>query len=221
MEGGALRGRVSGPRPLLVSPALDAQASAFGWAVVRLRAWETGEATLGWASSARNGWRRCSFPVVADGEAHTYNLDLAGRSDWGGKALLLTFEPPGERGALFALHSLGLAEEPAGPALPVIEHLATEHEQRGAGRVSRVVCRVRNLGGQAAERVQARLALPEGCALRGEEEIARRYLEPGRSGTFIWQIGAPAGVDGEVRVSIAASNAAPVERGAPVSGRED
>ena len=52
-------------------------------------------------------------------------------------------------------------------------------------------------------------------------KIALRYLNPGRAGTFVWQIEAPRGLEGEVRVSVTASNATPTESGARLTDRRD
>ncbi len=206
-------GRTSTAQPLLVSPTLSAWAKAYPWAAIRLRASESGRASLGWVADGRDGLRKQEFRVKGDDQFHTYNLDLSRHPDWRGKTILLTLEPLCLAGAHFELEFVRLAREPQGPAELEVTKLRLEQGER-AERASYITCTVSNVGGETARNVRATVELPTGVKLRGRPTLVLREIPPRAAKQFIWQIEIPAGgppVSGRVRITLVADNAIPVQ----------
>lgn len=75
--------------PLLESPLLAVPTEPYPFVHVRMAADRGEKAILVYATEKSTGWQRVEFPIEADGQMHSYNVDLGQRPDWVGNVLLL------------------------------------------------------------------------------------------------------------------------------------
>ncbi len=114
------------------------------------------------------GAGRVGFGTIADGKPHTYVLEPWTWAGWGGRLLALGIVPSDAPGSRATLRSLRLTEQvKAEPNLTVTEIFPDSVMPR-AGRPEKIVVRVRNDAGAAAN-VQATLAAPSGVTVEAPE----------------------------------------------------
>ncbi len=111
---GCLRFRTTSDDPAIVTDSCGAQASAFGRAVVEMQV--TGplppdaHAQLFWSadSQATSEPASARFSLIADGQMHSYTLDLKNNPRWRGRITLLRFDPCDTKDALIVMDAFRL-----------------------------------------------------------------------------------------------------------------
>ena len=143
------------------------------WAVVRLATTAGTQASLCWISSATSTRAELSFDVVPDGRMRTYNVDLSGQTTWRDDVYFVGFRPPVGPGET-TLSEIAIADEPGGPAQPVVRYAGLEDAINRAGHPASFLVSMENRGGKAMDAVRiARLDLPPGVSVAGPEAWRR------------------------------------------------
>ena len=149
----------------MLAPPLQVNAEENTFVSLRMSVDKGSHATLFFASDKAHGLHSHSFPVVADGKEHTYNLDLLSASDWRGLVVALGLRPSDAVGAKANLHWLKVSHEPQGaPQLKVVS-FALEDAMPRAGVPATLTVIITNTGGEVAKNVRAELTLPLGVRL--------------------------------------------------------
>ena len=153
---------------------LDGQFTSFVadegfWAVVRMATTAGKQASLCWISSQTNSRAQVSFEVVPDGRMRIYNVDLSGQKTWRDDIYFVGFRPPIGTGKT-TLAEIAIADEPGGPAVPVVRYAGLEDAINRVGRPASFLLTVENRGGQAMDAVSIkRLKLPAGVSVAGPD----------------------------------------------------
>ena len=158
---GSLQVRALAATPILMSPSLDVPADEHPYVAVRMA---TDAGTTGGVycvSSSKSGWDVATFPLRSDGRMHWYNIDVGHLDHWRDRIVLLGIQPSDVQGATARIESIEIADQPRGPAELEVGYFGPADGVCRAGRPARVVCAVRNTGGQDAQDVTATLKLPD------------------------------------------------------------
>ncbi len=168
VQDAALQTTAETTSPILASPLLSIPAFEASVACLRM-AVDGGKAgRIYYATDKRMGWRSVSFPLRADGQIHTYNVEipeLASRDD---SLVFLGISPTDKKDATARIESIGLADHPAGPAELEVSYFGRQEGVNRVDRPSQVVCTLENLGGEPAKDVVATLSVPEGVKVVGQ-----------------------------------------------------
>ncbi|MBT3382043.1 MAG: hypothetical protein HN742_26050 [Lentisphaerae bacterium] len=179
------------------------------WAVVQLATTAGETASLRWISSQTNTRPQLDFEVIPDGRMRTYNVDLSARKTWQDDIYFVAFRPPVGKGKT-TLAEIAIADEPGGPAVPVIRYAGLEDAINRAGRPASFLVTMENRGGEPISGGKiTRIELPRGVSVVGPESW--RDL-PG-IGVFDirehrFQLVARQAVEGEFRIVVEAAGEA-------------
>ena len=210
--GGKLGGRVTGPEPLIISPALGPAAAGRNWLTIRMSvdAGRVGEVQV--ISGGVPGMERRSFPLAADGRVHTYNILASGPDIGGAGAVAVGIAPSLEPNACFAIDSIALGTAPGGPADLELVDFGAERAINRTDRESRMICVVRNRGGEPARNLRATLGVPDGMTISGPAAVEAEPAAPVRfthRAEFRWTV-RPAGPGAaDMTVTIEGDNVQP------------
>ena len=153
----------------VMSPPLDCPLEAHLWASVEMKLDRGQAAYIRWVSSDHNGWFQAKIPVRADGQFHTYNIDLSSEKTWTGSAIALGLTPSNAPGATAVVRRLTLAEDPQGPPDVECTYVGLEDAITRAGNRMSLILRLSNRGGETAGDLQiADLQLPAGVSVAQE-----------------------------------------------------
>jgi len=156
----------------LLSPALKVPTGDLGWVQVRLRATAPGRGSLRWAVSEANGLNPTDVFFNGEGRFHTYSLDTASDPRWQGNLLALCVQWTAQDTGEVEVDSVRLANAPAAqPDLDVLYFGPVDGANR-VGKACKLMLRLLNRGTVAAEGVRAKLALPAGVRLVGDDPLA-------------------------------------------------
>ena len=204
---------VTAPKPdsFALSPPLRVSADELNYVSLRMAVDKGAHGTLFFATEAKHGLRSFSFPVQADGQEHTYNLDLIGASDWRGRVVALGLRPSDAVGATARVRWLKVSDAPHGPAQLKLVSFALEDALPRAGVPATLTATVGNTGGEAASNLQFSLALPDGVKTLSAPSAARpAALGFGEETVWTWKLQSDAPLQGEAKLSLSAVGAGPL-----------
>ncbi len=112
---------------------------------------------LSFASDAVNGLHRVTFPLRADGQAHTYNIDMGADVNWRGHIIELRLQPVVGQKTNAQIASLSLGTEPQGPADLQVTFLGLHDPMARSGKPVKLEAIIVNHGGEAAQNLKAQL----------------------------------------------------------------
>jgi len=197
-----------GQGPIVLSPRLAIRAADHPFVCVRMATDRPGSGRLFCVSSSQFGWESVSFSLRPDGRLHSYNIPTGSLKHWRDEILMLGLQLPGAKGGT-RVESVEVASEPRGPAELEVAWFGPSEGINRAGRPAGVTCTLRNLGGQVAGDVVARLQVPPGVkVLDGpEKRIPRLSLYLPKTVDWKIQADAPAKFDLAITVSAAGAEA--------------
>jgi len=211
---------VEGPRVrledatgLLLSPPVTIDAESNEWATVRLAAEHGSLLQLGWVSEKTSAIQLESVPLIADGQVHTYNIDLAASKGWVGEVSRLALRPTNAVGAEVRLVSLSVGPEPVGPAEMFVNWCGLEDPINRVGMTCRLVCHVKNLGGEALRDLRMTVDWPDTLTPRTRgQKLSSDALETGEVAVLSCLADARSAGGGRLRLTLSAANCEGVER---------
>ncbi len=213
--GGELR---STPSRLLLSPPVRIDAAELNFASIRMAVNQGQHATLFFLTEKESGLHSHTFPVQADGQERTYNLDLLAAKDWRGRVLGLGLRPSDATNATAKLRSLAISDVPQGPPQLKVVSFATEDALPRVGSPVTLIARIQNTGGETASNISASLSLPaELKALADSVSVAHvAALGFGEEASLSWFVQAERPVETEVQLNLAASGLKSVSASTPL-----
>jgi len=189
-EGDAAPWRVHPTARELFAPPLDLAVDDRGWAAVRLQSDLPGLASVLWCTQGQRGLQSADFAVEGGPAGHTYNVELQGLPNWGGRLMAFGLRLPS--GRRVRLESIDLAAEPQGPADLAVEYVGFEEAINRTGKPCTVVAQLANRGGQTVQGGVARLVLSPDLRFarpsQSEQEIPK--LAFGERATVKWRVSA-------------------------------
>ena len=198
--------------PLLESPLLAVPTEPYPFVHVRMAADRGEKAILVYATEKSTGWQRVEFPIEADGQMHSYNVDLGQRPDWVGNVLLLGLRASNVPEAHVTLDTIELAADPAGPPDVRLHYFGREEGVNRAGRPAAIVALLENHGGASATGLSATLAAP-GLQIDGAAEQAIEPIGYARPKYVRWMVSGER--EGQFPISLTIADRA--TSGAPVA----
>ncbi|HWH71983.1 MAG TPA: glycoside hydrolase family 99-like domain-containing protein, partial [Candidatus Sulfotelmatobacter sp.] len=196
----------------LLSPPLPIQADRQNYVSLRLAAEQGERLTLLYATEATHGWHSLTFPVQADGQDHTYTLDVQPEDHWRGKVIALALAPGDASGAKVRLRQLSVSDEPQGEPQLKLTAFTLEDTLPRAGRPATLTAVIANTGGSTATNLQALLTLPQNVRRLSSSpaETRVRELAFGETLTWHWQIECAQPLEAAAQVRLVADNSQPV-----------
>lgn len=170
ISSGRLLFQAEGNRPILLSPILDVDGRERPIVAVRMAVSAGSQGRVYAVSQSQVGWEDLTFPLRPDGRMHTYNIDMGGLRRWQDKVILVGLQPTDAPDAKVAIESIEIADDLRGPAELEVAYFGKSEGVNRAGKPTRVICTVRNLGGELAQKVTARLEVPQGVEVVGNTE---------------------------------------------------
>jgi hypothetical protein len=156
------------------APQLNLSVEDTGWVTVQLRSTRFGVGSILWGSQGVRGLQSEDFQIDGDGRMHPYNIQLAGIPSWKSPIVAFGIHLPREIQNETSLESIQLGDSPRGPAWVEARYFGFADGIHRSGQPCRLLAQITNRGGATAERVSARLVLPEGVRL--VEETADKRL---------------------------------------------
>lgn len=162
-----LQFQTAGNRPILLSPMLKIDNKKRSIVAVRMAVSAGSLGRVYAVNRTEVGWEDLTFSLKPDGRMHTYNIDMGGLRRWQGNVVLVGLQPTDTPGARVAIESIELADDIRGPADLEIDYFGKAEGVNRVGKPARIICTVRNSGGELAHNVTARLEVPEGVEVLG------------------------------------------------------
>ncbi len=168
------------PQAGVLSGALRCPLEDLGWVAITMKVDRGASGTVKWVSSEHPHMQRVRFPLRADGQFHTYNVDMATHPEWSGEALLLSVVPSEEAGATATIKSIAITEQPQGGPDVECSYVGLEEAINRAGPRIPLLLKLVNQGGAVARDLRiAELTLPAGVTVaQAGEWRAIPPLEP-------------------------------------------
>ncbi len=210
VEAGRLLVTAEGKSPILMSPGLAVPAEENPYVSIRMATKQGSSGRVFCVSSTKFGWQDVAFPLRADGQLHSYNIDVGHLGGWRDEIVMLGIQPTDAEGADVAIESIEIADAPRGPAEFEIGYFGPAGGINRAGRPAEVTLSVRNLGGDVAEDVVAALEVPDGLQTISPPRQTIEKLTHWLPKTISWQVEAPRPERVQVRVKLESPDAAPV-----------
>lgn len=206
------------PTGLLLSAALEVNATDQNFVSVRLAVDRGRHATLFFLTEQGRGLHSFTFPIEADGRDRTYNLDLLAAKDWRGRVIGLGLRPSDATNATARLRSLAVSDAPQGPPQLKVVAFALEDALPRVGKPAQLVAVLENTGGQMATNISAKLDLPGGLKLLASPPTDVRVapLGFGEETKLTWTVQAGRPLESKVHLKIAAAGAEGITATAPV-----
>ena len=112
------------PSARVFAPSIDISTECRPWVSLRMKVGKGRQGAVIWGAREMVGLQTCPFPIRADGEFHTYNVDVAmfygsrnsSTSTWKGTLQALGLRPTDAAEAQVEIDYFGVFEEPAGLA---------------------------------------------------------------------------------------------------------
>ncbi|NQT54254.1 glycoside hydrolase family 99-like domain-containing protein, partial [bacterium] len=206
---GALAVRSTTRPARIVSPSVKFPAEQRFFVSLRLTADKGQTATLGFATDAQAGFHVHNFPIRADGQPHSYLLDLSAERQWRGHIRLLTLEPTDAAEASARIHSLHVTNEPKGQPEVVLRAFGLADGLARAGHPLALTASFANVGSAPAGSVEATIALPRGLTAKGPSTQRLDDLWYGETRTLEWNVTASQPLRGTVKISVSADGQKP------------
>ncbi|MBC7287280.1 MAG: glycoside hydrolase family 99-like domain-containing protein, partial [Armatimonadetes bacterium] len=134
-----------------------------------------------------DGAGRIPFPLVPDGHMHTYILEPWEHVGWSGRLLALGVVPSDAGGATARIHHVRLSDAPTGEADVRLLNLYTDSVLPRAGRPEKIVVRLKNVGGSAAN-LRLTLRPPAGVTLLAPATQTIRSLGHDEEKEVYWPV---------------------------------
>jgi hypothetical protein len=147
---------------------------------------------------------------------HTYNVDMGGLRRWQGDVILVGLQPTDTDGATVAIESIELADDVRGPAELEIDYFGKAEGVNRVGKPTRLICTVRNSGGEIAAGVVASLEVPDGVTVLGPTKQTIEPVSLYLPKSVAWQIKAEHSGRVPVKVRVEPAGHAPVTAEAEV-----
>lgn len=199
----------------VLGPPVSIEAASQSYVSLQMATRSGTRATFFFVSDQVAGLQSHSFPVVADGREHVYNLDMLAARNWRGRILALGLRPTDTPGGTATLRWLGVAAEPQGPAELEVLAFALEDALPRVGRTVRLRAIASNRGGALAANLRAELKLPAGVRELGPAPGDQAATPARRAGppavealgfaeqtTWTWSVQADRALRGEARLEI-------------------
>jgi uncharacterized repeat protein (TIGR01451 family) len=206
----------------LLGPPVQIRADEQSYVSLRLAVNQGLRGTLFFATDKAHGLHSVTFPLEADGQEHTYNLDLLAAKDWRGQIIALGVRPSDGGNAKASLRSLKVSDEPQGPPQLKVVSFGLEDALPRVGLPATLTAIISNTGGETASNVQATVTLPEGLQLLSASPSPSRVATLGfdEEARFTWKIegtNTRGAVTGFAHLAIHGSNAPSVEASAALT----
>ena len=172
---GRLQFQSEGNRPILLSSMFEVDGRKRPIVAVRMAVSAGSQGRVYAVNQSQVGWEDLTFPLRPDGRMHTYNVDMGGLRRWQGNVILVGLQPTDASDAKVAIESIEIADDLRGPADLEIAYFGKSEGVNRVGKPTRVICTVRNLGGELAEKVTARIEVPQGVEVVGD---AKQTFDP-------------------------------------------
>lgn len=156
--------------PMLAVPTQDAVVVSLRMAVSRGQF-----GRVYFSTDQQLGWNSVAFPLRADGQPHTYNVELLPLASRSESLVFLGLGPTDAAEATVRIESIALGDQLAGPAELALDYFGPQEGVNRLERPATVVCLVRNRGGELAQGAAVTLAVPEGVKIVGD---ARQRIAP-------------------------------------------
>jgi hypothetical protein len=175
---------------VLLSPPFMVEAETHAFVSIRMTVDRGRHATLFFASEDVRGLQSVTVPLEADGQAHTYNVEVLGATHWHGRIAGLGLRPSDDTNALARIEWIRVADQPGGAAELKVVSFAAEDALPRVGVPGRVRLNVVNRGGEIASEVTAKIQLPSGVVLEpsSRAEQALPALGFGDQASLSWTI---------------------------------
>lgn len=209
VQNGFLRVKSEGAAPKLISPLLNVKAVEYPYLCLRMAAKAGSIGRVFCASSREVGTEEFAFPLRADGKVHSYTINMANVKNWGGQILAIGLQPTDVEGAEVAIESIQLASRPTGPAELDVAYFGKAEGINRAGRKAKVICALRNLGGEAAKGVVATLVVPPSVKIAGSAQQKIDHLTRYVPQQAAWEIESASPGQIEMSVTVEAAGLAP------------
>jgi hypothetical protein len=204
----------------LLAPAASITPAQVDWVSARIRSRTTMPVSVWWTARGCKGVGKKSAALIADGEFHTYNLNVGGANCWWSGADRLGLELPAASG--FDIDWIRAGALPDGDPDLAVEALSAVRAINRAGVAFEVAGNAVNRGGKTATGARARIRVPDGVTVISEPgPLDPLYFgEPQR---LVWRMLATAPAAARVALRIEAPGAAAAEAEAvvPVTERPD
>ena len=210
VEAGRLRVTAEGKSPILMSPLLSVSADQNPYVSIRMATKQGSSGRVFCVSSTQFGWEEITFPLRADGQVHSYNVDVGHLGAWRDRIIMLGVQPTDAEGADVSIESIEIADAPRGPAELEIGYFGPADGINRAGRSAEVTLSVRNLGGDVAGNVVATLEAPEGLRTTGPPRQMIEKLTHWLPKTVSWQVEASRPQRVQVGVKLEYPDASPL-----------
>lgn len=199
-----------GKSPTLMSPLLDIDAATKPYVSLRMAVDRGRSGRIVCVSSSQFGAGEITFPLRADGQWHTYNVDVRSLSHWRDRIMLLGVQPTDTSGGTVRIASIEVADAPRGPADLQITYFGPREGVNRAGKPCYVTLVVKNLGGEAAQDVRAELAAGSDLQItNGPKQVIDQIL-PWLTKRLEWEVKTTAPHDADLTVKLAAENVPPL-----------
>jgi len=195
LDGEGLHTRSTGGDPYMVGPAIKLDPAVALHLEIRMRSSKGADGQLFWEGAGQSFNEAASqhFTITADGQWHTYRLDLKGHPAWQGPITRLRLDPSTQADAEISIAYIrvlgtlpaGLTVGRFGPTLGIAR----------AGEPFIVQATVANTGDLPAQDIPLRLEAPVALSTVSTVAEARiALLESSRPITVSWTLQGPAGV---------------------------
>jgi hypothetical protein len=180
--------RALGKSPVVMSPQLSVTADENPYVAIRMSADRGSSGRVFCVSSTQFGWEEVTFPIRADGQVHSYNIDVGHLSTWRDQIVMLGVQPTDTEGAEASIKSIEISDGPRGPAELEIAYFGPADGINRVGRPFEVSLSARNLGGDVAEGVVATLETPTGLRTIGAPQQVINQLTHWLPKKLTWQV---------------------------------
>lgn len=181
---------------------LQADVSGCGFLVLRMRVSRGSRGEVVYITSRGAG--RVPFEVQADGKPHSYVLKAQEWPGWEGTLLALGVVPSELAGAEACIDYLRASRHPEAEPNLKVSSVFPESTLPRAGRLERIVARVRNDGGRSST-TQVLLGIPPQVTVEGPAIQALGPLDYQAEGEVVWRVRAAEPGAYRVRVSVGES----------------
>lgn len=216
VDQGRLRLRAEGVSPMLISPLLSVSAAENPYVSIRMAVDRGSGGRLLCVSSKQFGSAAVTFPLQADGQMHSYHVDMGRLAQWRDQVIMVAVQPTDAEGAKVAIESIEISDSPRGPAELAIGYFGQADGVNRVGRPAEVTLLVRNLGGDEAEQVVATLTVPKGVRILGSPAQRIAKLTHWLPKTVSWQVEASRAGLAQLTVEVEAANATGVSTTAAI-----
>ncbi len=205
-----------GKTPILMSPWLSVPAAENPYVSIRMAAKHGASGRVFCVSSTQFGWEDIAFRLRADGQLHTYNIDVGHLGGWRDQIIMLGVQPTDDEGAEVSIESIEISDGPRGPAELEIRYFGPADGINRTGRPAEVTLSVRNLGGDVAQDVVATLATPEGLRTIGSPQRTIERLTHWLPKAVSWRVEASRPRRARVAVKLESPHTLPISSTAAI-----